>query len=213
MPNVVYNMAPMIDPKKIAEALGAEHVGHVETRGGALGAAQTVADVHGLRGRVPAPAAVAEYAQAFGAWDDATMRWLRQRDELMSDKRVASDVWTLEPGHESELLERVRRTWAALSTDEQRAVELAVDVPALRLGVYVHHGGGEYTVTGLIWHHETQRPMVKYISHKYGKENARALRGWPKIDEDGWNECVQKEGLLVPRFRLMKLHPAALSRP
>jgi len=60
--------------------------------------------------------------------------------------------------------------------------------------------------------------MVKYISHKYGKEDARPLRGRP-TDEDGWNECVQKEGLLqkegfyVPRFRLMKLHPAALYRP
>jgi len=137
MPNAMYNMASMSDPKKIAAALGAEHVGHVEARGGHLGAAQNVADVQGLRGRVPASAAVAEYAQAFSAWDDATMRWIRQRDEFLQDRRLGSDVWTLEPGHESELLERIRRCWAALSPDEQQVVELAVDLPALRLGVYV----------------------------------------------------------------------------
>ena len=212
MPNAMYNMAPMTDPKKIAAALGAEHVGHVEARGGPLGAAQTVADVQGLRGRVPVGAQVIEYREAFGAWDDATMRWIRQRDEFLNEKRAASDVWTLDADRESQLLDRIRHAWAALSPDEQQVVELAVDVPALRPGVYVHHRGDEYTVTGLIWHHEVQRPMVKYISHKYGKENARALRGWP-TDKDGWNECVQKEGLNVPRFRLMKLHPAALYRP
>lgn len=219
----MYNTAAMIDPKKTAEALGGVHVGHVEAHGGAIGAAQTLADVQALKGLVPGRpavsaagaariAAAAEYALAFTAWDDARMRWLHQRDEFVNERRAASDVWTLEPGHESELLERVRRTWSTLSLEEQQIVEMTVDVPALRLGVYVHHGGGEYTVTGLIWHHETQRPMVKYISHKYGKENARALRGWP-IDPDGWNESVLKEGLYVPRFRLMKLHPAALSRP
>ncbi len=220
MPNSMYNMAPMTDPKKIAEAPG-EHVGHVETRGGPLGTAQTVADEQGLRGRgqrwsssrAPATAAVHEYRQAFYAWDSATMSGIRQRDEFLNDKRAATAVWTFEPQHESELLEQVRRTWAALSREAQRVLELELDMQALRLGVYVHHSGGEYTATGFIWHHETQRPMVKYVSHKYGKENARPLRGWPTIDEDGWNECVQKEGLYVPRFRLTKLHSTALYKP
>jgi hypothetical protein len=53
-----------MDPKKLADALGAEHRGHVEAGGGLLGAAQTLADVQALKGLVPVPRYTAESVRA-----------------------------------------------------------------------------------------------------------------------------------------------------
>ncbi len=145
------------------------------------------------------------YADAFVTWDSARRRHLREHDEASRGERGAP-WFVLDKERESPLLDRAFKAWRGLSDQEQVRAEIEVDVAALALGVYVHYARGEYTVTGFIAHHETQRPMVKYISHAYGKENARPLRGWPS-DADGWNDPVFRDGLWIPRFRLMKLSP------
>lgn len=53
------------DPKKIAEALGGEHVGHVEAGGGVVGAEQTtIAEVQRLKGLSPAKRYTSESVRA-----------------------------------------------------------------------------------------------------------------------------------------------------
>lgn len=66
-------------------------------------------------------------------------------------------------------------------------------------GLYRHYKGHLYTALGLITHHETRRPMVKYVSHTYGGENVRPLHGW-EGDPDGWADPVPIDGKVVPRF-------------
>jgi hypothetical protein len=54
----------MTDTKKTAEALGAAHAGHIEAKSGAFGAAQTLADIQGLKGLLPVPRYTAESVRA-----------------------------------------------------------------------------------------------------------------------------------------------------
>jgi len=100
-----------------------------------------------------------------------------------------------------------------MSEEEQIRAELNVDLPAFYLGVYSHYKdpSAHYTAISFIWHHDVQRPMVKYVSHTYGKECTRPLRGWPGRDPDGWNDPVRVGDLWVPRFRLEVAHPRTLS--
>jgi len=141
------------------------------------------------------------YALAFKAWRDAfscaeALRQERERSEERCQR-------------ESRLLDDVSKAWGVMPEAEQGRAELHVDLPLLQLGVYSHYKdpSARYTVLGFIWHHDVQRPMVKYVSHTYGKECARALRGWPGVDPDGWNEPVRVNDLWVPRFRLEVVHP------
>jgi hypothetical protein len=91
-----------MDPKKIAEALGAEHVGHVETHGGPIGAAQTLAEVQRLKAErkaaeiqrlkdlAPVPRYTAEYVRAEVDKD---------RERLFAPYAVGrSSNWACDPG-------------------------------------------------------------------------------------------------------------------
>lgn len=146
------------------------------------------------------------YGDAFAAWHDARLRHLHDQDVPRENFAAGLSPFVLDAERESTLLDRLDKAWKSLGAEAQALAEIEFDAAALKLGVYVHYARGEYTVTGLIAHHETQRPMVKYISHAYGKENARPLRGWPS-DADGWNDPVFRDSLWRPRFRLAKVSP------
>jgi hypothetical protein len=72
----------------------------------------------------------------------------------------------------------------------------------LEAALYEHYKGGRYSVLGLVTHHDTRMPMVKYVSHTYGGENVRPVVGWPG-DSDGWCDMVSTAGGKVPRFRYL----------
>jgi hypothetical protein len=78
-------------------------------------------------------------------------------------------------------------------TPEHRAwledMALKEEIAEFEPGLYRHYKGGLYSALGLIIHHETRLPMVRYVSHTYGGENVRPLIGWPG-DPDGWNDWV-----------------------
>lgn len=68
-------------------------------------------------------------------------------------------------------------------------------------GLYEHYKGGLYVALGLVTHHHTRKPMVVYVSCKYGTTNVRPLEGWDR-DEDGWTDItVNDAGDEVPRFK------------
>lgn len=64
------------------------------------------------------------------------------------------------------------------------------EVRNFRSGLWKHYKGGLYSVIALVTHHETRRPMVLYVSHTYGGNNVRPLRGW-EGDQDGWLDEVE----------------------
>lgn len=77
-------------------------------------------------------------------------------------------------------------------------VQYAVD--NFRPGIYRHpKSGGLYTALGLVIHHHTRLPMVKYVSLTTGEENVRPLVGWPE-DPVGWTDIIEHEGERVFRF-------------
>jgi hypothetical protein len=68
------------------------------------------------------------------------------------------------------------------------------------LGLYRHYKGGFYTALGLVFHHESRQPMVRYICHETGTESVRSLYGHPG-DPDGWKDRVEwEDGGMLPRF-------------
>lgn len=75
-------------------------------------------------------------------------------------------------------------------------------------GLYRHYKGGLYTAVALVTHHETNRPMVLYVSHTYGGLRVRPLDGWPG-DPDGWNVPVEVDGAEVARFVFVDEVPTA----
>ena len=63
----------------------------------------------------------------------------------------------------------------------------------IKSGKYRHFKGGEYEVLGIASHSETMEPMVVY----------RALYGegglWVR-PAAMWNETVERDGMIFPRF-------------
>lgn len=87
-------------------------------------------------------------------------------------------------------------------------IALREEIAEFRPGLYKHYKGGLYSALGLIIHHETRRPMVKYVSHTYGGESVRPLIGWPR-DPDGWNNWVDSgDGVQVRRFTFVGALPS-----
>jgi hypothetical protein len=65
-------------------------------------------------------------------------------------------------------------------------------------GLYRHmKSGGLYTAMRLIRHGANRKPMVVFVSHRYGGESTRALYGWPG-DEEAWLDMVKIEIKGVP---------------
>ncbi len=69
-------------------------------------------------------------------------------------------------------------------------------LPALPMGLYVHHKGGRYEVLGVARHSETHEALVVYRP-LYG-EGALWVRPFAMFTED-----VVTDGLGQPRFRWM----------
>lgn len=92
----------------------------------------------------------------------------------------------------------VDESWSYVDAADRACRREAAFVP----GLYRHYKGGLYTALGLVTHHETRQPMVKYVSHTYGGENVRPLYGW-ETDRDGWSDPVVVDGKSVARFTLV----------
>lgn len=71
-------------------------------------------------------------------------------------------------------------------------------------GLYAHYRGGLYTAVGLVRHHASGLPMVRYVSHEHATENVRPLFGW-EGDADGFLDRVEHEGKLVERFKFIRV--------
>jgi hypothetical protein len=60
-----------------------------------------------------------------------------------------------------------------------------------RPGIYRHTKSGNlYSTIGIVFHHDEQRPMVMYVSLKFGTPAVRPLYGW-KEDPDAWLDQVE----------------------
>lgn len=63
----------------------------------------------------------------------------------------------------------------------------------IEMGIWRHYKGGLYRVTGLARHHENGKPMVIYVSLKYGTVNVRPMYGWVG-DRDAFMGAVKLKG-------------------
>jgi hypothetical protein len=80
-------------------------------------------------------------------------------------------------------------------------------VEVFQPGIYRHtKTGGLYAALGLITHHHTRLPMVKYVSLTTGEENVRPLIGWDG-DDSGWANMIEHGGSLVNRFTFVCYAP------
>lgn len=113
----------------------------------------------------------------------------------------------VEPLRLDQALRELSFQWASIRDDRKLAAEQEVDVALFRPGLYSHFRHGFYSATKLVTHHDCRRPMVIYVSHTYGGENARPLRPWP-TDPDGWNDIVDVQGVLKPRFAWLGTLPS-----
>jgi hypothetical protein len=82
-----------------------------------------------------------------------------------------------------------------VNRDDQEAAELAQMIERFRPGVYEHYKGRQYLATCLAREDETDEVVVVY-TRLYAREglptSTRRLRVW--------NEQIEHEGRLVPRF-------------
>ena len=95
------------------------------------------------------------------------------------------------------ILERVGGAWPPFPPPGERpGIEFS-------LGLYMHYKGGFYTALGLVFHHESRQPMVRYVCNQTGTESVRSLYGHPG-DPDGWKDRVEwPTGESLPRFCYM----------
>ena len=67
----------------------------------------------------------------------------------------------------------------------------------IKLGIYKHYKGNEYRVLGIATHSETLEKMVVYQA-LYGTYGI-----WVR-PINMWNELVEIDGNLVPRFKFLR---------
>jgi hypothetical protein len=94
------------------------------------------------------------------------------------------------------LVRAFAKGWLARNAKEGKAMEI------FKPGVYRHFKGDTYRAMGLITHHHTRRPWVKYFD-KDGTENMRPLESSPE-DSSAWTDVVEHEGRQVRRFELVE---------
>lgn len=94
---------------------------------------------------------------------------------------------------EQELIDELRAFLAMAREREQfhenrqAILKRLINIPPL--GVYQHYKGGFYTVTGYARYHDTDWPMVLYVSHDHGGVSVRPAVGHAH-DRDGWSTAL-----------------------
>ena len=114
-----------------------------------------------------------------------------QRLENFIEKlRQLSELAGVRAGVEQELIDELHALLSLARTRKQFHGSLEESLvhgsalPAMT-GVWEHYRGGHYTLIGVARYHDTDWPMVLYVSHGHGGLSVRPAIGHA-LDRDGW---------------------------